>query len=260
MRKIVLIRGSGDVGSAVAHVLYQAGFKVAIHEVASPTCTRRGMAFADAIFDGHAHLDGVVAKKTLLSHLPEMLSSGRAIPVTVDGLGAVLRALPPDVLVDARMAKHAIPEQQIELAPMTIGLGPNFVAGQTTHVAIETAWGSRLGSLVTSGATLPMQGEPRIIGGAARERFSYATCDGAFRTDRAIGDPVQRGDAVGTIADSVTVLAPLNGVLRGLLRSGIVAKRGMRVLEVDPRQDGAVVSGIGERPRIIAESVLSLLS
>ena len=48
----VLIRGSGDVGSAVAHLLLRAGHGVVIHDVALPAAPRRGMAFADAIFDG----------------------------------------------------------------------------------------------------------------------------------------------------------------------------------------------------------------
>ena len=49
---VVLVRGSGDVGSAVAAVLHRAGYGVAIHEVAAPAAPRRGMAFADAVFDG----------------------------------------------------------------------------------------------------------------------------------------------------------------------------------------------------------------
>lgn len=49
----VLVRGIGDVGSAVAHRLFQAGY-VMIHDVRQPSATRRGMAFTDAVFDGRA--------------------------------------------------------------------------------------------------------------------------------------------------------------------------------------------------------------
>jgi hypothetical protein len=51
-RQAVLVRGSGDVGAAVAIVLHRAGFGVAIDEVAAPAAARRGMAFADAVFVG----------------------------------------------------------------------------------------------------------------------------------------------------------------------------------------------------------------
>ena len=65
----VLIRGSGDVGSAVAHLLLRSGHEVVIHDVALPAAPRRGMAFADAIFDGACELDGVRARRAELGEL-----------------------------------------------------------------------------------------------------------------------------------------------------------------------------------------------
>ena len=49
----VLVRGVNDVASAVAHRLFTTGHAVAMHDVATPTTSRRGMAFADAMFSGH---------------------------------------------------------------------------------------------------------------------------------------------------------------------------------------------------------------
>ena len=60
-RSRVLVRGAGDVGSAVAVVLYRAGYAVALHDERTTSTPRRGMAFADAIFDGWATLDGLTA-------------------------------------------------------------------------------------------------------------------------------------------------------------------------------------------------------
>ena len=57
----VLVRGVGDVGSAVAAVLFRAGYAVALHDAPAPAAPRRGMAFADAVFDGAAVLDGLTA-------------------------------------------------------------------------------------------------------------------------------------------------------------------------------------------------------
>jgi xanthine dehydrogenase accessory factor len=57
----VLVRGVGDVGSAVAVVLFRAGYSVAMHDDPAPSTPRRGMAFADAVFDGWATLDSLTA-------------------------------------------------------------------------------------------------------------------------------------------------------------------------------------------------------
>jgi xanthine dehydrogenase accessory factor len=58
---LVLVRGSGDIGSAVAHHLFREGHAVVIHDDPQPTTSRRGMAFTDAVFDGHAALEGLRA-------------------------------------------------------------------------------------------------------------------------------------------------------------------------------------------------------
>ena len=55
----VLVRGTGDIASAVAHCLFQAGYGVVMHDVSQPSATRRGMALIDAVFDGRAMLAGI---------------------------------------------------------------------------------------------------------------------------------------------------------------------------------------------------------
>ncbi|MEA2191497.1 MAG: xanthine dehydrogenase accessory factor, partial [Solirubrobacteraceae bacterium] len=168
-RPVVLVRGSGDVGSAVAVVLHRAGYGVAIHEVATPAAPRRGMAFADAVFDGSCSLDGVSARRIdELDALTDAVAAGSEVPVTTAPLSEVLGALAPSVLVDARMRKRETPERQIDLAPLTIGLGPNVVAGETTHLAIETLWGDALGAVLEAGATRALGGEPRSFAGHGR--------------------------------------------------------------------------------------------
>lgn len=52
MSLLVLVRGVGDIGSAVANHLFTDGYCVVIHDEPLPTTTRRRMAFADAVFDG----------------------------------------------------------------------------------------------------------------------------------------------------------------------------------------------------------------
>jgi len=253
---IVIVRGSGDVGSAVAHCLFQHGFKVLIHDTPSPSATRRMMAFTDAIFDGKAALAGVSAERIDdLSALPRILSERRSIAVVTHDFDQVLHILHPDVLVDARMRKHHQPEVQIHLARLTIGLGPNFEAGITTHLAIETAWGDELGKIISKGNTHPLSGEPQTIAGHARDRYVYAPQRGVFRSGHRIGDRVGKGQPIAFIGE-LSLAAPLSGLIRGLTRDGVEVEAGTKVIEVDPRLEGAQIAGIGQRPGRIAQGVL----
>jgi hypothetical protein len=59
----ILVRGAGDVGSAVAVVLFGAGYIVALHDDPAPATHRRGMAFTDAVFDRWAILEGLNARR-----------------------------------------------------------------------------------------------------------------------------------------------------------------------------------------------------
>lgn len=261
MDQAVVVRGCGDVGSAVAHRLFRAGYPVLIHDCPSPAAPRRGMAFTDAVFDRRCTLEGVEAVRLdALTYLPEALARREAIPMVVAPLDEVLsRLLPgPAVLVDARMRKRSIPEPQRDLARLTIGLGPNFVAGQTTHLVIETSWGEPLGRVIAKGASAALSGEPRTYGGHARDRFIYAPAAGLFRTRCRIGQAVQAGQAVATL-DGARLAAPLTGILRGLVRDGVAIEAGTKCVEVDPRGELANVVGIGERPSRIAQGVLEAI-
>ncbi len=257
---LVIVRGSGDVGSAVAHRLFRSGHTVIIHDGPRPAAPRRGMAFTDAIFDDTAVLEGVVARR--LDHLDdvgEVLATRAIVPVIVSDFMDVLERVHPDVIVDARMRKHAQPETQRGLAPLTIGLGPNFVAGRTTDLIVETRWGEDLGKVMAEGQTQSLAGEPRSFSGHTRDRFIYAPRSGTLHTSLHVGDHVQSGDLVARI-DHTNLRAPLAGILRGLTHDDVFVEVGAKVVEVDPRGDPAAAFGIGERPGRIADGVLSAIS
>lgn len=253
----VLVRGVNDVASAVAHRLFMAGHAVVLHDVAAPTTSRRGMAFADAVFDRRAELAGVTATRVdVLSELPEAAQARAGIPVHVGEFSALLPAYRPDVLVDARMRKRAAPDDQRGLAPLTVGLGPGFVAGQNVDLAVETGWGDDLGRLIERGPTRDLAGEPRAIVGVARDRYVYAPAIGTFRTGLRIGSSVRAGQTVAHV-DDTPLLAPIDGALRGLTRDGVTVAERTKVIEVDPRGAEGNLFGIGERPGRIADGVLA---
>lgn len=251
----ILVRGSNDVASAVAHRLFRDGYGVVLHDDPNPTVTRRKMAFADAIFDGETTLEGVTAKRADSVNLRSELISPKFIPVVVGDVFRLLEKLRPQVLVDARMRKHKKPSRQFHLAPLTIGLGPNFFAGMNVHIAIETARGEHLGQVINHGKTLPLEGEPISLAGHARNRYVYAPLTGKFSTLFQVGDQVTVGQVIATI-NQTPLTAPISGVLRGITHDDVSVEQNTKVIEVDPRGELAQITGIGERPARIAEGVL----
>ena len=252
---LIVIRGAGDIGSVVALALFRSGHRVVLHDRPKPAHPRRGVAFTDAFFEGRAALEGVPAKRARsLDDLPYMLRCNHAVPVSDQALEAVLGTVRPEVLVDARMRKRIEPESQRGLAPLTIGLGPNFVAGSTTDLVVETAYGPRLGDVLRSGRALDLAGEPEVLGGHGRERFVYAPASGTFSTSLDIGDRVVAGQHVASI-DNCVLRAPLAGRLRGLTHHGADVEAGAKVIEVDASENPDSVGRISERARRIADGV-----
>ena len=259
-QQVALVGGTGDAGSAVAHLLFRNGYRGVLHDVPRPAHTRRGMAFANALFEGRSELAGVLARFSGdTEDAKQILAGGDALPVMTAAIEAVVNAFTPAIMVDARMRKRAVPEPQRHLAAITIGLGPNFAAGEQTDVAIETAWGDELGRVIRSGATRPLAGAPRAIAGHSSDRYVYAPVAGWFVTTLDIGMKVRAGENIATIGGTV-LRAPLAGRLRGLTHSDVEVGQGTKVIEIDPRDADADIYGIGERPRRIAAGVLAALT
>ena len=260
-RPAIVVLGCGDVGSAVAHALHRNGFGVVLIDQADPAWTRRGMAYVDAWYLGTAALDGVTACFCAsVRSIPFVLDRREMIAATTWSWQGVTQALQPFALIDARVNKRQPPPLLKANARelLTIGLGPGFVAGVHADIAIETAWDA-LGSIIEAGATRPFAGEPRLLGGAGRERYVYAPVAGRFGSDLTIGDRVARGDIVGTI-DGEPIAAPLDGVLRGLCSRGARVIERQKIVEVDPRGDPSLCFGLAERPRRIAQGVIEALA
>ena len=250
----VLVLGIGDIGSAVAHRLFRAGELAVIQDDPRPVTSRRRMAFADAMFDGETQLTGVIARLVSPAKLSPSTWSVRFIPVTAMAPASAIEKLRPDVIVDARMKKRGRPERFNRLARLTIGLGPGFVAGETVDVAVETDWDNP-GRIFRAGATPAL---PRGANGHGRERLLYAPGAGMFTTRWDIGDTVNRGDPIAKIGRR-TVTAPISGRLRGLARSGLPVAAGAEIAEIVPAGLAEKIVGIAERPRRIADSVLTLV-
>ncbi len=236
-KPLCLIRGGGDLATGVAWRLWRSGFPVVVTELAQPLAVRRTVCLSSAVDDGVVDVEGMIARLTS--------SYEEAARVARDGAVAVLVspnipvAETPDevvrVVIDARLAKRNI-DTSADDAELAIALGPGFEAGRDCDVVVETKRGSRLGRALWSGSAAPNTGVPGIVDGRGSERVLRAPTEGHVQWDCAIGDRVKENQLLGLVGDR-DVVAPFDGLVRGLIRNGQEVVAQYKIGDVDPRQD-----------------------
>ena len=255
---IVLIRGGGEVASGVAHRLHCSHFRVCLTEIANPLAVSRGTTFSEAIFDRVKTIMGVKAE--LVPASPEEIyrvwRQGN-IPIVIDPEALITEEIKPDVSVDATMAKRST-GIKITDAPLVIGVGPGFYAGRDVHIVVESNHSSNLGRVILDGEAEGNTGIPVAVGGLTKERVVWAPQAGIFTTDREIGDSVIAHQIIGWVEDQ-PLEAPISGMLRGLIRSGVRVAKGSKLIEVDPVNDRVICNFITAKMRVIGEGVLEAI-
>lgn len=255
-KKVVLIKGGGDLATGIAHRLFRCGFGVVITEIAEPTVIRRTVAFAQAVFTGQAAVEGVTA---VLSSADNALSiiKQRKIPVVIDPCAASIKTLTPWAVIDAIVAKRNL-STSMNQAPIVIGVGPGFTAGQDVHAVVETMRGHELGRVYLQGAALPDTGIPGEIGGYTKERLLRAPIAGKFQAICQIGDQVEAGQIIANV-DEAFIYAEIRGIVRGMLQNGLNVKAGFKVGDIDPRCRPEHCFTISDKARSIGGGVLEAL-
>ena len=230
--------GCGDIGSAIAHALHTAGFAVVLSDSVDPPWSRRGMTFTDAWYIGNAELEGAAACFCASVRTIATLLAQRMIAATTWSWPGIAEALPPALVVDARMQADRSPAMLLGNAMVTVGVGARFLPG--IHVDLVIA---------DLGDETPYVDE-RLI--------ARADGPGWFMTSQRIGARVRAGEVVGHLARQPLV-APADGVLRGLSARGARVHPGVEVIEVDPYGNPASCFGLGQRQRLIAANVMQAL-
>ena len=262
MHDLIIVRGAGDLATAVIHRLHRAGFPVLALEAAHPAAIRRHVALSEAVYEGAATVEGVTARKIAsIDETASVLSAGE-VPLLVDPQGASIAPLGPAAVIDAILAKRNL-GTTMDMAPLTVALGPGFAAGADVHYVIETMRGHDLGRIIGAGCALPNTGVPGRIGGYAAERVLHAEHDGVLYNRRAIGDFVHEGDPIAVIQNGqgeFPVPATLTGLIRGLIRDGFPVTKGFKIADIDPRKEEYQnCFTISDKARCIAGSVLELV-
>jgi len=250
---LALILGTNEIASAVAISMHAAGFGVIMSHDPHPPVIRRGMAFHDALYGDEVSIGplSAVGADTALVAASEALSRQRVV-VTRLHVMELFTIKTIDALIDARMQKDRVTPDLNNLAAVAVGLGPGFAVGKNCDVAIETKPGKE-GLTLHKGETLVADGISRQLGGAGRERFIYAPCAGKWTTALDVGTRVFKDYPLGVVGSNMLV-APFDGILRGIARDSIQVMPGVKLVEIDPRGRHAQWQGIDERGRLIADA------
>ena len=294
-KPLVIVRGAGDISTGTIHRLFRAGFELLVLEAEKPSAIRRKVSFSEAVYDGRATVEGAMAVRIGSAEEAARCRADGHIPLIVDPEGDSIALLKPDVVVDAILAKRNL-GTRMDMAPLTIGLGPGFEAGRDVHFVIETMRGHDLGRIISKGSAAPNTGIPGTVGGYGRERVIRAPGAGIFRDGKDIGSFVRAGEVIGRIevpgsatgavgttgaevpgsgmeafettgaetpgsgAGTVEVRTVLTGVLRGIIRDGYPVTEGFKLADVDPRREEQKnCFTISDKARCIAGSVLELV-
>ena len=296
---LIICRGAGDLATGIIHRLHRAGHRVIALETDYPAAIRRQVSFCEAVYDGSAVVEGVTARlvpaladaetdtetysgendtpaahivseKWDSSAIEAVLEAGE-VPLLIDPKGESIALLKPDVVVDAIIAKKNL-GTTINMAPLMIGVGPGFTAGQDVHLVIESMRGHNLARIITDGMAQPNTGVPGNIAGFTSERVIHAPAAGYIHDVRKIGDIVQKGDEIARIypdkesydnalSEYVPVNATITGIIRGLIREGYYFRKGFKIADIDPRESEITnCFTISDKARSIAGSVLEAVS
>lgn len=285
MTDLVVVRGAGDLATGTIQKLAHAGFRVLALETAEPLAIRWRAALSTAVREGSWTVEDLTGVR--VGSLAEADAVWRArpeggVPVLVDPDAAVVAQARPAALVDAILAKRNVGTHR-GMAPVTVGLGPGFTAGDDVDFVVETMRGHDLGRVIDEGSALPNTGVPGLIAGRAAERVLHAPASGVLTVVRGIGSVVAEGEVLATIAaeggvidqaarpaeadrpgagardqgQGVDVRSAIAGVVRGMIADGTRVPQGLKIADVDPRAElAAVVDTISDKARSVGGGAL----
>lgn len=257
---LVLIQGGGDLASGVAYRLFKSGLRVVITELPQPLAIRRTVSFAEAVYSENITVEGLTASlvKTFydVNRISELFEQ-RKIPIIIDPELKSISILRPAVIVDARMLKMEV-HRTVADSQMIIGLGPGFTAGVNCHAVVETKRGHTLGKVYWRGSGSVDTGIPEGVLGLAEKRVLRSPGKGKFYALASICDHIGKTQPIGRVNDEI-IRSPLDGILRGLLKEGLDVVPGMKIGDIDPRNDSQYCRLISDKALAIGGGVLEAI-
>lgn len=256
--EVVIVRSGGDIASGVIQKLHRTGFRVLILEIEQPTSIRRTVCFSEAVYNGKMEIEGITS--IFVKNIVEIYHAwaNDYVPIIVDPKGEYIEKFKPIAVVDAIIAKRNTGMHK-GLAPITIGMGPGFMAGNDCSVVIESNRGHNMGRLIFEGSAEPNTGMPGNIAGYTTERVLKSPDDGIITLEYDIGDTVKSGDVIAYV-NGQSINSKIDGIVRGLIRGGTFVTKGFKVGDVDPRIDQIKnCNTISDKARAIGGAVLEAI-
>lgn len=253
---LIWVRGAGELGSAVALTLFRVGYQIILTERAEPLAIRRPVTFSDAVFNGESSVEEVVAVCCDHSNVLTVLGSGK-IPLIVTK-ATPETDLPILAIVDARMLKDSSVPKMGEI-PWSIGLGPGFEVGRNCDAIIETQRGHDLGRVLWTGQAAVNSGVPGNIGGVSKQRVIYSPAIGQVSWQVTFGEMVTAGTILGIFNGEMEIIAPISGMVRGLISPQVTIPEKIKIADIDPRGTEVDYRRISEKARNVARGVLEVL-
>ena len=262
MKDLIIVRGGGDLATGTIYKLYKCGFPILILEVPMPSAIRRNVAFSEAVYQGTQTVEDVTCYRAeSLAQAEALLQEGKLV-VLVDPKGNSISQLKPMAVVDGILAKKNLGTHKA-MAPITVALGPGFTAGEDVDAVIETKRGHNLGRVLWQGSAAPNTGIPGIIGGYGKERVIHSPAEGILRNVCKITDTVKKGQEIAVVETengNVSVVASLDGLLRGLIRDGYPVTKGFKIADIDPRtEEYQNCFTVSDKARCIAGGVVEAI-
>ncbi len=258
IQSIAAFKGAGDLASGAAIRLWRSGFRVILSELPKPLCIRRSVAFANTVFDGNMCVEDAVGILITEASQAESVWKDHKIPVIIDPDFSNTLILKPEIVIDARITKRWQEDTHITDAPLVIGLGPGFKAGENVHAVIETNRGHNLGRVIWTGEAEPNTGTPGEIKGQSIKRVQKAPCDGYFHPYVKIGDYVKAGETMAVVNDQ-PVIAGIDGIVRGVIYPGIFVENGLKIMDIDPRGKREHCFSVSDKASAIGGGILEAI-
>lgn len=239
MNNLIAVRGGGDIATGTIYKLHKCGFRVLVLEVEKPSAIRRNVAFCEAVYNKKQTVEDLTCTLAENFEEAEKLLEKEGLAMIVDPYCRSLEYFKPFAVVDAIIAKKNL-GTNMDMAPVTVALGPGFEAGKDVHAVVETMRGHNLGKVIYSGTATANTGIPGIIKGYGKERVIHSTAEGILHNVKQITDNVKQGEIIATIEGcdgTVEVKATLDGILRGLIRDGYYVTKGFKIADIDPRKE-----------------------
>lgn len=257
MKPLIIIRGGGDLATGIALRLHRVGFQIAILELDKPLAVRRTVSFSEAVYEGEQTVEGVTSRLVSADQFQVTMEAGE-IAMLIDPQANILKnqfltSPQSTFVIDARLLKSE-PEPLPSDVALHVGLGPGFTAGANCHAVIETRRSHTLGRVYWEGAA---QADSKQPDGDSR-RVLRAPTNGNIEALKQIGDVCKAGEKI-CLINNQAVVSPFDGILRGLIHPKVDVIEGMKIGDIDSRNDPDLIRLVSDKSLAVAGGVLEVV-